>query len=231
MYFLKHNPKNQKSRNFLKNAGIFDYYKYENETFSLTEGDVTSTLGFNRFTKLDGTLDVVEKILGTASVKLEDNLKNSLKSKIFEIFSNAFTHGESEIGVFTCGYFNESNDFSFSVYDAGIGIYGNVNKYIEEYPESQINEIKLDHSGALRWALQKGNSTLNGKVDFPRGAGLYSLESFVKANKGKIYLTSQSGYCLIDGEDKEFYNLSKPIIGTLFSMVIKADNRHIYYFK
>ena len=219
---IQHNPNNEKSRNFFGKAGIFEHFNQ-----NMIEFNDDNQVGFRRFYSLEQTYETVNAILDTAPVKLEPKLRASLFSKICEIFSNSFTHANSEIGVFCCGYINDQNDFSFSVYDAGIGVYENVKNYVKEYPE-QYNGGKLDYAASLEWAFNSGNSTQNGKVDYPRGAGLHLLESFVKANKGNIYFTSQAGYCLIKENERKFVNLSNELIGTIFSMSIKADNNHIY---
>lgn len=218
---IRYDSSNDKLISFLKQSGIWSHYMPHSDKFAeINSSNVP--IGFNYFKNLEDTLDTVEQILDTAPVKLEQDLRNLLCSRITEIFSNAFEHGNSPIGVFCCGYINDSSDFSFSVYDAGIGICANVNNYLKK---------DLSYAESLKWAFSQGNSTLNGIVDYPRGAGLNLLESFVKANKGKIYLTSQGGYCTIDEKERNFYNLSEPIMGTLFSMNIKADNEHIYCIK
>lgn len=129
---------------------------------------------------------------------------------------------EAEIGVFCCGFINDSNQFTFSVYDAGVGIPYNVSQYLGS---------EISPQDALKWAFEQGNSTLNGQLDYPRGAGLNLLESFVRVNGGRIELVSCGGYCRIENNQREFSNLKSPFVGTMFSMTIVADNNHIYRLK
>lgn len=218
---IKYCKTNEKLSLFLKQSGIIAHYS--KSTVDLSElNSKNSSLMFNRFSKLEETEQTINKILDTAPISLSQDLRDRLISKFTEIFSNAFEHGKSSIGVFCCGFINDSNDFSFSVYDAGIGICTNVNTYLRENKSCDK---------ALEWAFDKTHSTLNGIVDYPRGAGLNLLESFVKANAGRIDLTSQGAYGRIDSNSRNFYNLINPIIGTIFSLSIKADNKHIYVVK
>lgn len=216
---IRYNTQNKKSDLFLKQSGILDHYTTSSKAMVEIDSTNVENVGFKRFNELDEVFDTVDKILETAPVSIDEELKNLLSSKITEIFSNAFEHGKSEIGVFCCGYFNQSNDFTFSVYDAGNGICNNVNDYLKE------DKIC---SESLKWALNPTHSTLNGIVDYPRGAGLHLLENFVKSNHGKIYLVSQGGYCVLDGEKREFHDMKNHLIGTIFSMSINADSTNIY---
>lgn len=218
---IKYCNTNDKLSKFLKQSGIAAHYN--KSKVGPTELNIkNSSVKFNHFSNLEETEQTINSILDTAPIRLSQDLRDRLISKITEIFSNAFEHGKSSIGVFCCGFINDSNNFSFSVYDAGIGICTNVNTYLKENKSC---------SKALEWAFDKTHSTLNGIVDYPRGAGLNLLESFVKANGGRIDLTSQGAYCKIDSNSRNFYNLTNPIIGTIFSMSIKADNKHIYVVK
>lgn len=214
---IRYDIANQKLAQFLKQAGICGCYYSPKHRTQLDSKN--SSIPFNRFRRIEDTYSTVEKILNCAPVYLSSALKNQFISKITEIFSNAFEHGKSEIGVFCCGFINSSNHFSFSVYDAGVGVCTNVNRYLH---------TRLSNEKALEWAFDKTHSTLNGIVDYPRGAGLSLLESFSRANHGRIDFVTESAYCRIDSKSRKFYQLKNPIKGTIVSMNIHADDRHIY---
>ena len=211
---IRYSRQNAEAVSFLTRTGLISAKTAGQDT---TLND--SNLPLRRFWKEEETIDTIRRILDRAPVRLDDQLSVVLISRITEVFSNAFTHGHSEIGVFICGLFDEDSQFTFSVYDAGVGIPHNVTRYLGK---------ELSPSDALEWAFCQGNSTLNGTLDYPRGAGLNLLESFVKANGGRIDLVSRGGYCRIDSARRDFYDLSLPFIGTMFSMTIRADNNHIY---
>jgi hypothetical protein len=202
---------------FLKQSGISGRYYSSKDNSQLSSRN--STIPFNRFRRIEDTYTTVEKILNCAPVRLNRALRNQLVSKFTEIFSNSFEHGKSDIGVFCCGFINRANMFSFSVYDAGIGICTNVNQYLP---------APLSSEKAMEWAFDKTHSTLNGIVDYPRGAGLNLLESFARLNHGRIDVVSNDAYCKIGENIRKFYKLKNPIVGTIFSMNIHADNSHIY---
>lgn len=211
---IRYNRRNTEAVSFLGRSGMIS-------TDTLNQNTILdeNNLPIRRFFKLEDTFDTIQHILKCAPVQLEDQLSNTLISKIGEIFSNAFTHSRSQIGVFCCGLVDQSSRFTFSVYDAGVGIPENVSQYLGK---------PISPSEALKWAFTQGNSTLNGKKDYPRGAGLNLLESFVRVNGGRIDLVSCGGYCHIDSSQREFFDVSRPFIGTMFSMTILADNNHIY---
>ena len=213
---IKYSKTNDKLSKFLKQSGIEAHYNKKNKDVDVSELNIiNASVQFNRFLKLEETEQTINDILDTAPIRLSQDLRDRLISKFTEIFSNAFEHGKSKIGIFCCGFINDTNNFSFSVYDAGIGICTNVNTYLKENKSCDK---------ALEWAFDRTHSTLNGIVDYPRGAGLNLLESFVKANGGRIDLSSQGAYGRIDLNSRNFYNLTCPIIGTIFSLSIKADN-------
>lgn len=217
---IRYDIHNKKLAQFLKQAGICGRYYSPKHSAQLNSKN--SSIPFNRFRRIEDTYSTVQKILDCAPVNLSSELKNEFISKITEIFSNAFEHGKSDIGVFCCGFINNSNHFSFSVYDAGIGVGTNVNRYLNTH---------LSNEKALEWAFDKTHSTLNGIVDYPRGAGLSLLEDFTCSNHGRIDLVSENAYCRIDSKSRKFYRLKNPLQGTIVSMNIHADNRHIYRMK
>lgn len=147
---IRNDIQNKKLGQFLKQSGISGrYYSSKNDTQLNSKN---SSIPFNRFRRIEDTYTTVEKIMNCAPVNLGMDLRNQFVSKIAEIFSNSFEHGKSDIGVFCCGFINSSNNFSFSVYDAGVGICTNVNRYLPS---------PLSSEKALEWAFDKTHSTLN----------------------------------------------------------------------
>jgi hypothetical protein len=214
---IRYDINNLRLCQFLKQSGICGRYYASKDDFRLSSRN--SVIPFNRFKRIEDTYTTIEKIFNCAPVQLNRGLRNQLISKFAEVFSNAFEHGKSEIGVFCCGFANRSNIFSFSVYDAGVGICANVNHYLP---------APLESEKAMEWAFDKTHSTLNGIVDYPRGAGLSLLEGFARLNRGRIDVVSNDGYCRITDKERTFRRLKNPIIGTIFSINIHADDKHVY---
>lgn len=142
--------------------------------------------------------------------KLNQEQKDILRSKLFEIPDNALTHSNSEYGIICHGYYSNEKTFTFSIYDLGIGIPQSVRNYKNE---------KMDSIEALEWAFEKGNTT---KVkDYPRGIGFTILEEFKQELKGKItIITEDVLYTSRENGKSSFEKLNKNIKGTLFTLKI-----------
>lgn len=135
-----------------------------------------------------------------------------MHSRIFEIPNNALTHSQSKEGIICHGYYNNKNNFTFSIYDLGIGIPQSVRNYKKE---------DLDSIEALKWALEKGNTTK--ASDYPRGIGFTLLEEFREKYKGKItIITEDILYTTKDNNNIKITKLKKKIKGTLFTLKISV---------
>lgn len=219
---IRYRTGDKKCNDFLKKSGILKHYKNDNNrNICNLKGSVDFLIIKNNIDN-DEILEVCNSIINNFPVKLDDDARHELISIIYEIFSNSTFHSKENY-AFCCGFLNHRKSLTFSIYDIGIGIPNSVNNYLKE-----LNEIEKTPSEALTWAWQQGNSTLNGKLDYPRGAGFHTLESFVVANEGNILVGSDSAYCKISKQQKFFGDLSTPILGTFFSLEIKKDMEHKY---
>ena len=108
------------------------------------------------------------------------------------------------------GYYRNKNEFYFSGYDKGIGIPQSVRNYMKDNSISSIEAIK--------WALEKGNSTL--EKDFTRGIGFSLLEDFRKACKGKITIISEDVIYESTSKGPNVKKLTNKVPGTLFTFKI-----------
>lgn len=211
---------NDKFLNFIRNTGIFANVKGlpSNGTIDSKKNKIPFIVLHNE----NEGLAISEKIINSFPIDFSDNLKTELVSKIFEIISNAFTHSKCN-EVFCCGCLDDKKNLHFSIYDMGIGIPKNVNKYLHK---------QLSDEAAIRWAWEKGNSTLNGFVDYPRGAGLDLLKDFSHKNNGDIFMISGGAFCKIKVKESTpcdiFQKYENDFLGTFFSMTIKNDNIHRY---
>lgn len=216
---IRFSKQNEKCNNFLQKTGILKHYLHDNGKSNKKSVD------FKIITKEEDFPEAIYDIINKFQVELSQEVKDILFSKLYEIFSNSFTHSGKK-QVFCCGALDSQQSLSFSIYDAGRGIPDNVNEYLKS-----LNKPTLSSEQALHWAWERGNSTLNGKTDYPRGAGLHLLESFVKSNQGDIIMVSGNSYCKISNEKRSFRQLEFPLLGTLFCMSIKKDKNHKYIIK
>lgn len=164
----------------------------------------------------------IDFVMQKAPVNLNTEVEDIISSKLLEIFLNSFEHGSSQYPIFSCGYWRpHHNTLTFSIYDLGVGIPYNVRQFLG--PESS----NYTDISCIKKAIRDGFSTA--KATYPRGLGLGVLIDFVKLNKGTMTLCSGKGHYSIDNNANVHYNeLNASLLGTLFTIDIKADNDHIY---
>ncbi len=213
---IRYNTKNNKCVSFLKTTGILDHYTTKKEF--ITINPKKNSIKFRAVNSQDECASSAQETVEEFPITLDKDLKDELISQVYEVFSNSFFHSKQN-QAFCCGMFDSQGVFHFSIYDFGTGIPNNVREY--------LSDNRSDES-ALKWAWQSGHSTLNGKVDYPRGAGFQTLEAFVKENDGEIFLGSGHSYCRVGSQIKRFGHLDADLPGTFFSISIKKDFQHRY---
>lgn len=210
---LKYNAKNKKCVEFLNNSGIMAHFKRSDENL------LKSSIALRIVNDLDDALRISEKLINHFPVSLYDNdFKSTMISKTFEVISNSFYHSKKNQVFFSGSHYND--ELIFSIYDLGIGIPNNVKRYLKDNSMLDID--------ALKWAWKKGNSTLNDSVDYFRGVGFETLESFARENQGQIFLCSGKSCCRVKKGKVSFHELNNCMLGTFFSMKIKRDFTHTY---
>ena len=208
---------NKAIKNYFKHSGLYDYYS-GTQSKSINKNSIP-------FTKVqpddDMLIEYIDNILQLAPINLTDACRDSLFKNIYEIFCNAMEHSQSTCGIYTCGHWMpKRNQLIFSVCDTGIGIPRLVNQKI-------TNITSLE---AIKWALQRGHSTKQLTNGVPRGLGMADLKDFTKLNQGSLIVFSNDIYYNCSA-DETIINLPYDIIGTLITVVIIADYKHIYYLK
>jgi len=156
--------------------------------------------------------------LGRGWVHVSERLRDAIVGRMWEIYSNAFEHSGSEIGVFSCGqHFPQQNELCLSVVDFGQGIPAKVRNYLSSDPRAG----QLTAAGCLRWAFQRGTSTV--KASVARGLGLDLLKEFIRLNQGKLEVYSNEGYVVIDQNGERFENRPASFEGTVFYVTLRCD--------
>lgn len=164
---------------------------------------------------------------------VSEKLFNILIQKILELFSNAFRHSESEVGIFCFGqFFPKNKKFSFVIVDGGVGIKRNVTKYLSQLTNGQIimrflrKKIEISGVQAIRWAIKSGNSTTG-----IGGLGLDLIREFIVKNEGNLEIISNDArYNISNGKDG-YSNLKREFIGTLIALNIKVDEHKFFQLK
>ncbi len=152
--------------------------------------------------------------LGRGWVQIDQDSSEEIVQNALEIYSNAFEHSTSPIGVFTCGQrYPSLKELSLTVVDFGIGIPPNVRRF--------LNQPGKPAAEALEWAFKLGNTTRANKVS--GGTGLNTLKRFVKQKNGKIEIYSHDGYALISAEQEVYDSAPTFFCGTLINIAVKCD--------
>lgn len=154
---------------------------------------------------------------------MSEAVTNHIRDYLLEIFKNVKDHTSSN-NVYTCGqFFPKKLLLYFTIVDTGETIPYNVCEYHSKH--------KLDNPDwALKWALIKGNTTLD--TDGPRGIGLFLIREFVSLNKGYFCIVSDDEVYEIESNGNEYYkrmNYSFP--GTIVTIAFNLDDESTYYMK
>ena len=159
-----------------------------------------------------------ELIKRTEMPVMSQGLLKKFRESIFEIFSNAVLHSETEMGIFSSGqFFPTQNRLDFSVADLGIGIRRNV---------EENAGLDLTPEEAIEWATQECNTTKRGQI--PGGLGLKLLGEFIDLNGGRIQIVSDAGYWRRENGRTTIDRLSQPFPGTVVNLEINTADRQSY---
>ncbi|AUT01651.1 ATP-binding protein [Nostoc sp. CENA543] len=160
---------------------------------------------------------LAEQWLGRGWVHVSPNLQQLIVATVLEIYANAFEHGRTDIGVFSCGqHYPDLKQLKLTVVDFGVGIPQNVRDF-QKNPNLPADQ-------ALKWAFQKGTTTRGGQVT--GGIGLDYLKQFVHINKGKLQILSHDGCATIDEKQEIYENRQSFFGGTLVNITLLCDESY-----
>lgn len=219
---------NEKSFNLFKKTG----YIKKNIEFNVGL-DIANLIEWDKTLRIvkckDDVFGLIKEITTEAPVTMSKRLESIFITKLGEMFNNALEHSEGEFIIGGKYFKNQKYKYCFACYDTGIGIAEKVRKFIQEITTDQE---------AMKWALQKGNSTASRESgqSIPRGLGLFLLKSFAKANEGSIricsgsvlYKYSKKRVGTEENYEECYLDLKNKFKGTLFEMDIIADNKYEY---
>ncbi|MEC4681401.1 MAG: ATP-binding protein [Nitrospirota bacterium] len=150
--------------------------------------------------------------------RMSPGLVKRFREGVFEIFSNAVIHSQTQLGIFSCGqFFPKRNRLDFSVADLGIGIQRNVKEH---------TGVDLPAHEAIEWATQAHNTTKRGQI--PGGLGLKLLSEFITLNGGRMQIVSDSGYWSLEKDQTQIMLLPRPFPGTVVSVEINTSDTQSY---
>jgi signal transduction histidine kinase len=155
--------------------------------------------------------------LGRDWVHLSNALQNVIAGRVWEIYENAFEHGHSETGVFSCGqHYPNLGVLKLTIVDFGVGIPSNVRVY--------KGNSNIPAEKALEWAFQRGTTTKPNGMG--RGLGLDILKQFVRLNKGRLEIFSHEAYGLIDEHRETYQSRQSFFEGTLVNITLRCDEAY-----
>lgn len=159
--------------------------------------------------------------IGREWMKVSERLRDAIVGRVWEIYANSFEHGQSPVGVFTCGaHCSKKNEVVLSVIDFGTGIPETVRAHFKGTP--RLEEILS--SSLMEWAFKRGNTTGGGKV--ARGLGLDLLNEFVQLNQGSLEIYSNDGYARVDNKGPSFLTIENGFSGTVVQIKFKCDEKY-----
>lgn len=194
------------SRNYFLNIfGIPERVDHHKTTIPYLEFQAENEIDFLNY--------VNQRLLNRAELPVMSSaLVRKIAESIFEIFSNAKIHSESN-QVFCCGqFFPKKNTIEFSITDIGIGIKNRIQSY---------GNLEIPADKAIQWAMVSGNST---KSAVPGGLGLALLLEFTKMNKGAIKIASDEGFYSYEDNREILKKLDCAFPGTCINMSIRTDD-------
>jgi hypothetical protein len=201
---------NLRKNGFLRDLG-FDHRAGGNNTIPFRADPTQNERAFLAYLSDDW--------LGRGWVDVSDALKDAICCAVLEIYANAFEHGHSTVGVFSCGQFYPiKQEIALAFVDFGIGI----PQSVSVVPEAAA----LSDSLRIAWALERGNTSKKGN----RGVGLDILRSFVQVNNGKMDIVSHSGFVRLSRSGSYSPPRNHRFPGTIFNITLKVDEKR-YAFK
>lgn len=152
--------------------------------------------------------------LGRGWVNLSQELRDAITSRVLECYLNSFEHGESLIGVFSCGqHYPRLELLKISIVDFGIGIPGNIRRF--------KNNPAIGTIPALKWAFRSGTTTNPGGLG--RGVGLDLLKQFVTINQGRMEIFSNDGHAVFELDQENYYQRGSFFKGTLINITLQCN--------
>lgn len=207
----------QRIVDILSKNGFLSHYGKER-----IRDDWSTTISYRRFDVTDDRsfAEYIEKefIHRDEIPPMSGVLLKKFRQSIFEIFSNAVQHSETELGIFSCGqFFPQRKTLHFTVADLGIGMQRSIHRH---------RCLDLSPEGAIDWATSGHNTTRSGGV--PGGLGLKLLRDFIDLNGGSVQIVSDAGYWRRQSGRTHAVRLGNSFDGTVVSLEIDTDDARSY---
>lgn len=221
---------------FVKMQGRIQSSMKKNKFYSAITGEKSSldqhgtTISYSKFDVNDevGIKNYVEtELLNRQEMpQISDALKREIVIKIFEIYANALTHGQSKY-VYSCGQLFPRRSIpviNFTFVDLGKTIKNNVIEYLNR---NAVVPLSMSGSESIIWATSDNNSTKT--ENHSGGIGLKLIKELILKNGGKVQIVSGDGFWEFSqsGHVTEELNYSFP--GTIVNLTFNVNDDKKYY--
>lgn len=173
-----------------------------------------STISFKDFDKNDkaGFVDYIENELLShrGMPKLNKSTNDKILDSLIEVFCNIQIHSKTDQPFFVCGQFYPKNqEIIFTLVDLGIGFLPAIN--------FKTNGKITNSIDAIKWSLQKGNTTKDSNIG---GIGLCDLYDYFKQSDGNIQIITGDTFWEKNLEKTIFdkHNFDKPFVGSILNL-------------
>lgn len=165
---------------------------------------------------------LAEEWLGRHWFGVESQVKQEILGTVVELYNNAFEHGQSETGFFTCGQlFPNKGEVVLALVDFG--------KTIPAVVRTLPSNRSMSDSDAILWALQPGHTTgaRGGKATprarLSRGLGFDVLLDLVAARGSHMEIYSSTGSVRAVGRKPLSKDLAFKFPGTLIQITVSTS--------
>lgn len=141
---------------------------------------------------------------------------------IFEIFTNAVTHGCCNY-IYACGEYHglQQPVLDMTIVDRGRTFYNLVNEHLSaKQPTEQLSPPE-----AIKWATINGHTTKS----TPGGLGLALILEFLVLNRGILQIVPHKGLLIYKDGDFEEYTLDSAFDGSIVNMRFNFDDDKKYF--
>lgn len=193
----------------------------------LQQDERGTTVSYNQFKITDEKL--IKTYIGKELLDKKDmpvispTLRTEIIRSIFEIYSNAITHGACDY-VFSCGQYYPGKTppyMYFTIVDIGKTIKQNVSQFVKN--------SSLPGNEAIEWAIKEGHTTKTGP--HPGGLGLSLILEFITKNNGKIQIVSADGYWELNKGQISSSIIKNELSGTIVNLAFNLADTNAYYLK
>ncbi|PTR30758.1 histidine kinase/DNA gyrase B/HSP90-like ATPase [Luteibacter sp. OK325] len=154
--------------------------------------------------------------LGGSRLIMSAGARDTFITHLWEVYANAFEHGDSGVGVYTCGEQIGEDTLILTVADFGPGIPANA--------AQKLRKEWIPGDQALAWAFTRGTTTAANQR-YPRGLGLDLLKEFVNINGGRLDIYSHHGHGRVESAEPRFKSLMLSMGATVVQIRLHCDDR------